>query len=104
MLPSGLCAMIRAMEWQKFFSPDRDTDHHTDLDESAEAMGDDQTNQILSALRVLGLATVALGVLSLGLYAGRELRVRYKFKRRTPSDFFSRAGDLNTGTEYGMGV
>ncbi len=87
------------MDWQKFFPKD-------DLapDESANTMSTADSTDSFSALRVVGLATVVLGVLSLGLYAGRELRVRYKFKRRTPSDFFSRAGDLNTGTEYGMGV
>jgi hypothetical protein len=91
---------MRGMDWQKLLSLDRDAD----LDESANTMSTDDTNETFSALRVLGLATVVLGVLSLGLYAGRELRVRYKFKRRTPSDFFSRAGDLNTSTEYGMGI
>jgi hypothetical protein len=88
------------MDWQKLLSLDHDTDPH----ESAKTMSADDTDETFSALRVLGLATVALGVLSLGLYAGRELRVRYKFKRRTPTDFFSRAGDLTNGTEYGMGV
>jgi hypothetical protein len=35
---------------------------------------------------------------------GWELRVRYKFNRRTPSDFFAHAGDEGQATDYGMGI
>ena len=87
------------MDWQNLFPP-----HGVDSKESVDTVSADDTAGSFPVLRVVGLATVVLGVLSLGLYAGRELRVRYKFKRRTPSDFFSRAGELNSGTEYGMGV
>jgi len=55
------------------------------------------------ALRAIGWTSVAVGVTALGLYIGRELRVRYKFKRRTPSDFFSHAGE-ELGPEYGVGI
>jgi hypothetical protein len=54
--------------------------------------------------KTIGLASVALGAAALGLYLGRELRVRYKFKRRTPYDRFSHAGDEGTVGEFGMGV
>jgi hypothetical protein len=53
---------------------------------------------------VLGWASAAVGIAALGLYVGWELRVRYKFNRRTPSDFFSHAGDEGTSTEFGMGI
>lgn len=56
------------------------------------------------ALRTLGWASVAVGIAALGLYVGRELRQRYKFKRRTPSDFYSHAGDESPSTEFGMGI
>jgi hypothetical protein len=56
-----------------------------------------------SALRAIGWTSVAVGVTALGLYIGRELRIRYKFKRRTPSDFFSHAGE-EFGADYGVGV
>lgn len=55
------------------------------------------------ALRAVGWTSVAVGITALGLYVGRELRVRYKFKRRTPSDFYSHAGE-DLGAEYGMGI
>ncbi len=55
------------------------------------------------ALRVFGWASVALGVTALGLFVGRELRLRYKIRHRTPSDFFSHAGE-DFSTEFGMGI
>ncbi len=60
-----------------------------------------------STLRRVGLATAlvgAVGAVTLGLYVGRELRFRYRFRRRTPSDFFSNAGDPIGPAEYGMGI
>jgi hypothetical protein len=56
------------------------------------------------ALRALGWASVAVGIAALGVYVGRELRLRYKFKRRTPCDFYSHAGDEGQSTEFGMGI
>ena len=55
------------------------------------------------ALRAVGWTSVALGITALGLFVGRELRLRYKFKRRTPSDFYSHAGE-ELNAEYGMGI
>lgn len=55
------------------------------------------------ALRAVGWTSVALGVTALGLYLGRELRLRYQFNHRTPSDFYSHAGE-ELGGEYGMGI
>ncbi|WP_139285206.1 hypothetical protein [Terriglobus roseus] len=45
-----------------------------------------------------------LGVVTLGLLAGRELRVRYKFKRRTPYDYYAHAGDQTPDLEFGVGI
>ena len=56
------------------------------------------------ALRALGWASVAVGIAALGVYVGRELRLRYKFNRRTPSDFYSHAGDEGQPTDFGMGI
>ncbi len=50
-------------------------------------------------------AWVAAGtsVLALGLVAGRELRVRYKLKRRTPYDYYAHSGD-HKDLEFGVGI
>lgn len=53
--------------------------------------------------RYVGWTSLAVGVAALGVYVGRELRLRYKFSHRTPSDFYSHAGD-EMRTEYGMGI
>jgi hypothetical protein len=45
-----------------------------------------------------------IGVVALGLLAGRELRVRYKVKRRTPYDYYSHSGDRTPDLEFGVGV
>jgi hypothetical protein len=44
-----------------------------------------------------------LGVAAVGIYVGHELRVRYKFNQRTPSDFYAHAGD-ESPAEYGVGI
>jgi hypothetical protein len=53
--------------------------------------------------RFVGWTSVAVGVAALGVYVGRELRIRYKFNHRTPSDFYAHAGD-ELPAEYGMGI
>ena len=59
---------------------------------------------LFSPLRVAGLTTALVGAVSLGVYIGLELRIRYRFHRRTPSDFFANAGDPLANAEYGMGI
>lgn len=56
------------------------------------------------AIKTIGWASLALGVAAIGVYVGRELRLRYKFKRRTPYDLYSHAGDRMPSAEYGMGI
>lgn len=68
-----------------------------------EALVPESSESSSGALRAIGWTSVALAVTALGLYVGRELRLRYKFKRRTPSDIYSHAGE-ELGAEYGMGV
>ncbi len=55
------------------------------------------------ALRVIGWFSIGMAVAALSIYLGAELRNRYKFKRRTPYDFYSNAGEQATG-EFGMGI
>jgi hypothetical protein len=64
---------------------------------AAEQAGESNT------LRVIGWFSVGMAVAALGIYLGSELRSRYKFKRRTPYDFYSNAGEQQAG-EFGMGI
>ena len=56
-----------------------------------------------NTLRVIGWFSVGMAVAALGIYLGSELRSRYKFKRRTPYDFYSNAGETQA-SEFGMGI
>ena len=56
-----------------------------------------------TALRVIGWLSAGMAVAALGIYVGRELRIRYKFKRRTPYDFYANAGEQQA-SEFGMGI
>jgi hypothetical protein len=54
-------------------------------------------------LRVIGWFSVGMAVAAIGLYLGRELRLRYKFNKRTPYDFYSSAGNQQSN-EFGVGI
>jgi hypothetical protein len=54
-------------------------------------------------LRVIGWFSVGMAVAAIGIYLGSELRSRYKFKRRTPYDFYSNAGEQQA-SDFGMGI
>jgi hypothetical protein len=54
-------------------------------------------------LRVITWFSVGMAVAALGVYVGTELRSRYKFKKRTPYDFYSKAGEQQA-SEFGMGI
>jgi hypothetical protein len=72
---------------------------------SAEASNltllDDEENS--NTLKVIGWFSVGVTVAALGLYVGRELRMRYKFNKRTPYDFYSSAGNQQSN-EFGVGI
>jgi hypothetical protein len=55
-------------------------------------------------LRTVTWTGVAVSVITLGLLVGRELRVRYKFKHRTPYDYYKHAGDQDPLDSYAVGV
>ncbi len=54
-------------------------------------------------IRTASWASLAVGVAAVGLYVGRELRIRYKFNHRNPADFFAHAGG-KLPADYGMGI
>ncbi len=57
----------------------------------------------LKALRVITWFSVGMAVAALGIFVGAELRSRSKFKRRTPYDFYTNAGEQQA-SEFGVGI
>lgn len=56
-----------------------------------------------SLLRTAAWISAGVGALAVGLMVGREIRLRYKFKRRTPYDFYAHSGD-EQDMEFGVGI
>ena len=56
-----------------------------------------------TALRIVTWFSVGMAVAAIGIFVGAELRSRYRFKKRTPYDFYSNAGEQQTG-EFGVGI
>jgi hypothetical protein len=87
----------------KFCSGSRSADK-SPKDVSANVAEDVSTDERESALiKTIGWISAGLGAVALGLFVGRELRLRYKFNHRTPYDFYAHAGDEND-VEVGLGI
>ena len=56
-----------------------------------------------STLKVITWFSVGMAVAALGIYVGREIRSRYKFRHRTPYDFYANAGEQQA-SEFGVGI
>jgi len=56
-----------------------------------------------TALKVITWFSVGIAIAAVGVFIGAELRNRSKFKKRTPYDFYSNAGEHHAG-EFGVGV
>jgi hypothetical protein len=56
-----------------------------------------------TALRVFTWFSVGMAVAVVGIFIGAELRNRSRFKRRTPYDYYSNAGENRAG-EFGVGI
>ena len=54
-------------------------------------------------LRVIGWFSAGMAVATLGIYLGYEIRSRYKFRHRTPYDFYSNA-EPQTANDFGVGI
>jgi hypothetical protein len=52
---------------------------------------------------MIGWFSIGMAVAALGIYFGAEWRSRAKFKKRTPYDFYSNAGEQQAG-EFGVGI
>jgi hypothetical protein len=55
-------------------------------------------------LRAISWVSVGFSAIALGVIIGRQLRQNYKFRRRTPYDFYAHAGDEMPDIDYGVGV
>jgi hypothetical protein len=55
------------------------------------------------ALKIIGWFSIGMAVAAIGIYIGAELRNRYKFKKRTPYDFYANAGEQQA-SEFGVGI
>ena len=62
-----------------------------------------ETSHEGTVLRVIGWFSLGMAVAALSIYAGIELRSRYKFNRRTPYDFYSNAAEPQAA-EFGVGI
>lgn len=62
-----------------------------------------EINEESSKMRVIGWFSFGMAVAAIGILVGRELRSRYKFKRRTPYDFYANAGEQQN-SEFGVGI
>jgi len=62
-----------------------------------------EEKQEKNTLRVITWLSVGMAVAAVGIFVGREIRNRYKFKRRTPYDFYANAGEYQAG-EFGVGI
>jgi hypothetical protein len=69
----------------------------------SEPLTTEEETKESSTLKVIGWLSVGMAVAAIGIFVGRELRNRYKFKRRTPYDFYEHAGEQQPG-EFGVGI
>jgi hypothetical protein len=68
-----------------------------------ETLPQDEQATERKTLRLIGWFSMGMALATIGIYLGYELRCRYKFKRRTPYDFYSNAGS-QTANDFGVGI
>jgi hypothetical protein len=97
--PPETCAIIHNM---MFCSHPREVDKKAEgFHASLEDLS--QQEQDSALFKTIGWVSAALGAVALGLFVGRELRLRYKFNHRTPYDFYAHAGD-EEDVDFGLGI
>ena len=65
---------------------------------------DEPTENESHLIKTVGWISAALGAVALGLLVGRELRIRYKFNRRTPYEVYAHSGDELGDVDWGVGI
>ena len=55
-------------------------------------------------LQTIAWISAGVGALTLGVMIGREIRLRYKFTRRTPYDLYAHSGDQIPDVDFGLGI
>jgi hypothetical protein len=73
------------------------------LTPSGEGEAIEQSRQGTSAAAIIGWFSVGMAVATLGILVGTELLSRYRFKKRTPYDFYANAGERQAN-EFGVGI
>jgi hypothetical protein len=92
----------------KFRSTPPDDDPRTE-DISANGVlpfpnrSDEEEPEESTLIKTVGWVSAGLGAVALGLFIGRELRLRYQFNRRTPYDFYAHSGD-EQDVDFGLGI
>ncbi|MDW5267382.1 MULTISPECIES: hypothetical protein [Acidobacteriaceae] len=81
-------------------SADRNSDEASTSAAENLAAGGEQESALI---KTIGWISAGLGAVALGLFVGRELRLRYKFNHRTPYDFYAHAGD-EEDVDFGLGI
>lgn len=98
--PAGTCAIIHNM---KFCSHSREVDKNPEGFHASLVEDLSQQEQDSALFKTIGWISAGLGAVALGLFVGRELRLRYKFNHRTPYDFYAHAGD-EEDVDFGLGI
>jgi len=87
----------------KFCSHSREVDKNPEDFHASPVKDLSQQEQDSTLVKTIGWVSAALGAVALGLFVGRELRLRYKFNHRTPYDFYAHAGD-EEDVDFGLGI
>ncbi len=54
-------------------------------------------------LKTVAWVSAGVGAVAIGIVVGREIRLRYKFNRRTPYDLYAHSGDQQE-FDFGLGI
>ncbi|MCU1226743.1 MAG: hypothetical protein JWQ42_4836 [Edaphobacter sp.] len=74
-----------------------------DVPSTASLPFPEEEHEDSTLIKTVGWISAGLGAVALGLFIGRELRLRYKFNHRTPYDAYAHAGD-EQDMDFGLGI